>query len=62
MFGDLALRGLRLHRNVVEFHSPTSELDAFDWELVQIVDSAVVEYNAWRTWKADKEAEREGSQ
>ncbi|MCI0489389.1 MAG: hypothetical protein L0229_22580 [Blastocatellia bacterium] len=59
VYGDLALRGFRLERKVKDFNQPIAELDAEDWELVQIISQARNEYEAWRAWKDAKDAERE---
>jgi hypothetical protein len=60
VYGDLAFRGLRLERNVTDFHVSVALLDGFDWDLVQTVHSARLEYESFVSWKQNKAAEELG--
>jgi len=59
VYGDLARRGFAIEQRVTDFRQPISELSGPDWDLLQIVHGARMDYESHRAWKANEEAKKD---
>ena len=57
LYGDLAYRGFGLVRKVCDYHFPLRILEAFDYELLQIVYGAIKQRESFKIWERNKELE-----
>jgi hypothetical protein len=61
LYGDLAYRGFGLVRKVCDYRLPLEDLEAFDYELLQIVYGAIKQREAFKIWERNKELEKDNA-